>query len=187
MNRAELIALHERLSCHGKHQLIDMIARLTDSDKALEDKCIRLTKELEAHKKCDVCCGDPISDKPCICGGTGTNADEKMGLRNALYQTQKELKELKQHRIDKVFLTSKVKELSVELEEAKAKMSLSRGALMIDGAIDRAEKAEAECERYREALVKLKGQISYRPHFNMIRTTIDEALTKDTEQEEDGD
>ena len=42
--------------------------------------------------------------------------------------------------------------LEQELKEAKDKVSLSRGALMIEGAIDRAEKAEQENKRLREAI-----------------------------------
>lgn len=44
-------------------------------------------------------------------------------------------------------LNSDCKALERELEEAKDKMSLSRGALMIEGALDRAEKAEQENKR----------------------------------------
>ena len=48
-----------------------------------------------------------------------------------------------------------------ELELMRNKMSLSKGALMIDGAIDRAEKAEAERDTCRTVLKEAKELIKF--------------------------
>jgi hypothetical protein len=43
---------------------------------------------------CDVCAGTgkPVSGKPCICGGTGSNIDEKVGLRRRVHELEEEAK-----------------------------------------------------------------------------------------------
>jgi hypothetical protein len=39
---------------------------------------------------CSVCAGNkPISGKPCVCGGYGTQQDEMSGLRKEAYELQK--------------------------------------------------------------------------------------------------
>ena len=43
---------------------------------------------------CSVCAGTgkPISGNPCICGGSGTQADEMAGLRQYIYKLEARLR-----------------------------------------------------------------------------------------------
>ncbi len=59
------------------------------------DKRDRIVSALRAQDMCDVCAGDgvPISGAPSICGGTGRGADEKAGLRKAVFDLRTQLDE----------------------------------------------------------------------------------------------
>lgn len=48
---------------------------------------------------CDACAGtgQPVSGKPCICGGSGYSHDEKAGLRRRLHETELQLGIAKKH------------------------------------------------------------------------------------------
>lgn len=39
-----------------------------------------------AEPPCGVCLGKPLTEIPCICGGSGRQGDEVIGLRRALYK-----------------------------------------------------------------------------------------------------
>ena len=70
--------------------------------------------------------------------------------------------------------------LEQELKEAKDKVSLSRGALMIEGAIDRAEKAEQENKKQRELLELWDNYFGEMPlptvnSYNLTTERIDDA------------
>jgi hypothetical protein len=44
---------------------------------------------------CGVCVGNPLTDRPCICGGTGTMDGELQGLRERLYDVDQEIASLR--------------------------------------------------------------------------------------------
>lgn len=47
---------------------------------------------------CDVCSGTgkPVSGLPCICGGTGSNIDEKVGLRRKVHEMELQNSEMRE-------------------------------------------------------------------------------------------
>jgi len=45
---------------------------------------------------CGVCCGEPISGKPCICGGAGTQEAELKGFRELTYDLEEKLHKIRQ-------------------------------------------------------------------------------------------
>jgi hypothetical protein len=46
--------------------------------------------QVKPEDACDVCAGEgtPISGRPCVCGGSGTHADEVVGLRTLLIHSE---------------------------------------------------------------------------------------------------
>lgn len=56
---------------------------------------------------CDVCAGTgkPVSGLPCICGGTGSNIDEKAGLRRKVHEMELQVSEMEKliKRVDDYF------------------------------------------------------------------------------------
>ena len=48
------------------------------------------------HNSCPVCCGKPISGKPCVCEGSGDAVMAYGGIANILAQTELENERLKQ-------------------------------------------------------------------------------------------
>ena len=61
--------------------------RLQETEK-LRAEVERLEAQLEQFKVCNTCLGEPINDKPCICGGSGRASDELAGLRGELTREQ---------------------------------------------------------------------------------------------------
>ncbi len=53
-------------------------------------KLLNYIEELEKPTPCSVCLGKPINDKPCICNGIGTIQGEVDGLRQELFELDKE-------------------------------------------------------------------------------------------------
>ena len=89
--------------------------------------------EAQAAALCSVCVGSPISDKPCICGGTGKVTDEAQGLREALYNAQAEIVGVKSdlHEMDKENdrLLDENSNLQKCCDERGARMQIMRRAL----------------------------------------------------------
>jgi len=57
--------------------------------------------DLHAQNMCDVCAGNgtPISDAPCICGGSGKMSDAAYNMRHSIYDQNQEIERL-QSRLD---------------------------------------------------------------------------------------
>jgi hypothetical protein len=81
------------ISRHGGEPVV--LLRLLDEARSERDA---IQRELDRAYKCDTCVGDPISPHPCICGGTGRSADEKIGLRKEVYRLERELAGLVEER-----------------------------------------------------------------------------------------
>lgn len=107
----EKVGVNNELSIHG------MIEKLKKENKQLHST-------IEQFKVCNTCCGEPISGKPCICGGTGRSSDEVAGLRGELIKNQElvydlsgELEELKKSNNRKIGLTYTKAKRAIELFE----------------------------------------------------------------------
>lgn len=57
----------------------------TEHGHADADECIAAVR----RPPCDVCRGQPLpSGRPCVCGGAGTQSEEVLGLRRAVYEAE---------------------------------------------------------------------------------------------------
>ena len=65
---------------------------------AMQDEMSRMQVKIDAlkHNSCPVCCGKPISGKPCVCEGSGDAVMAYGGIANILAQTELENERLKQ-------------------------------------------------------------------------------------------
>lgn len=78
---------------------------------------------------CDVCSGTgkPVSGLPCICGGTGSNIDEKVGLRRKVHEMELQNEELKKEDQDTrnqyTALKHSASERIAEVEREKSEMA----------------------------------------------------------------
>lgn len=75
-----------------KLSLADEYDRISDERDALRAEVARVR---EPPCSCCIGTGKPISGRPCICGGTGREEDETMGLRRLAHEQEAEIERLR--------------------------------------------------------------------------------------------
>jgi hypothetical protein len=66
----------------------------SEDNRKLKSKLAQLQKDYDEEmikQLCSCCLGNPISGKPCICKGTGTQEGELQGFREELFDNQAKL------------------------------------------------------------------------------------------------
>ena len=100
----EIAELQERIKeLEAENAELKMKTLDPDASKLVDDYTLRY-KELEAENAelkniiantCSVCGGYPVSELPCICGGTGTASGEIQGLRDECFRLRATTEESK--------------------------------------------------------------------------------------------
>lgn len=173
----------ERTRCKGPYVLIKLDGKCIIVGKRVKEEI----ESLQSQLLCDACAGTgkPVSGLPCICGGSGSGADEKAGLRKELFKVQSQLTTSREQlaKAEKFKQLNKAASSIIDGHTTQLKIKNRK----IKEATQDRDSLQQENERLRGAVRKalpcLQGRVSSFDPGAKARHILEKAFTQNTKED----